>query len=417
VRPVFKFSVAFAALVLVTWLGFVAWSIYSMLPGSANDLPRDRSMPLPERSEGSASPEVSAPDPEPAELQVRHVEPAQLDPGPEPIASGAGRCNTSVSLRWPDPGDLVAEPMAMTTSPEVLEEQAMAGNAMAQWTIGFMVQQELMTTPTKDRSSFAPQRFEYMRNFLILAAQKGRRSAAHELAEAYIAAQRDVVEAAAWLRIADRISASYGPLVQDYERQGIIVLSNEQRAESLRVAAQLAATYKLPLPRNVVSDDPTSDPASDDCISSPSDPDLSAAAELDAYRVDWERNSFAPGIVPEAELQRRFRDLRTRLVTAAQRGDRSALPMLATLHRVSPTDEGAVAAAVWDRVGTRLDGTVDGDSPEPSAADTLPGLPLAPKPRYTDPDPRMQELRENFRRHGVRPGILAEQSIMILELD
>jgi hypothetical protein len=115
----------------------------------------------------------------------------------------------------------------------------MAGNGLAQWMMGYMVQQELLTTPTKDRSSFAPQRFEYIQKFLVLAIRNGRLSAAHELAGAYIAAQRDVAETAAWLRIADRISTADGALLQDYERQGIIVLSNEQRAESLRVADAL----------------------------------------------------------------------------------------------------------------------------------------------------------------------------------
>jgi hypothetical protein len=299
----------------------------------------------------------------------------------------------------------------------------MAGDAHAQYWIGFILQQELLGTPTAERSSFAPQRFEYMRNFLILAVKNGSRSAASELAGAYVATERDVVETAAWLRIAGQ-RPDGTELLNDYERQGIIVLSEEQRAESLRYATDLAELYNLPLSRGVarvVPDGEASNPVPGDCVSTRSDPYSSAAADLESYRADVERYSFAPGIVSEAELRRRFRDLRTRFVTSLHFGNRSALPMLVALHRTSLTDEDVVAAAAWDRVAAKLNGTSSElDSPNASAADIWAGLPASedlPRSGLRLTDPKAQQQADNVRRQGVRAGILADQYIMMFELD
>ena len=419
-RRVLKLSIASISLALVAWLAFVAWSIYSMLPDGADDAPRD----LAERVPVQSSPtEVSARDAAPAELQARNVEPpAQFDSGaevqPPPDSNGCG--DPTAPLQWhvTDPLMAPAERPLEITSAEKLEERAMSGDPRAQWLIGWNLQQQVvMRTPTKDRSSISPQRFEYMRNFLILAAKNGSRSAAWALADAYWATQRDVVETAAWARIAGRLA--------EYESQGIIVLSDEQRAESLGVAAELAELYNLPVSRGAaraVSDDNPLDPTSADCTPSRSDPYSSADAELETYRGDVQRNSLAPSVILEADLRRRFRDMQKRYVTSLRLGNGSALPMLVTLHQESPANENEVAAAVWSRVGSARYGIEsDAESPDASGADTTPGLPPSAELPILSAeqiaDPQFREVVDNLRRRGIREGILAEQYIMLFNLD
>lgn len=413
-RPAFRLSIALLALALVSWLGFVGWSIYSMLPRGPIDVVSDEAVRLPEPSGDTSR------DPE-AELQAADIEPPpQVDSGVEVLASGIGECNVSsdAPLQWyAKQLTPPAEPYQRPASPEELEERAMAGDVTAQWWIGFILQQELLGTPISERSSssMAPQRFEYMRNFLIMATRNGRRSAAHDLAEAYQVAGRDVVEVAAWLRIAGDL--------ESWERQGLIVLSDEQRAETLRVAAGFARQYDLPVSRGDargVSSDNASDPAADDCSSDGADPFSLAAAGFDAYRADLEQNARSPGFVSQAELRRKFRDIRTGFVTSLQLGNRGALPMLVALHRTSTAYEDEVAAAAWERVGRELYGTSSDAGLPNASADTLPGLPPSaelPRSGMTLVDPSEQELADDVRRHGVRAGILADQYIMIFGLD
>jgi len=420
VRRIFKLSIASILSVLVAWLGFVAWSIHSMLPDGADDTARD----LVEHALVQSSPtQAAARDAAPAELQARNVAPAaQFEPGaelqPRPDNDGCGDPNAPLRWHVADPAMQPADPAFEITSAEMLEQRAMSGDARAQLLIGFNLQQQLvMRVPTKDRASISPQRFEYMRNFLILAVKSGSRSAAFALADAYAATQRDVVETAAWLRIAGRL--------EDWERQGIIVLSDEPRAESLRVAAELAELYNLPISRGaarVVPDHNTSDPTSADCIPSRLDPYSSAAADLEAYRADVQRNSLAPSVDLEADLRRRFRDMQKRSVASLRLGNRSALPTLVTLHQESLASENEVAAAVWSRVGSTLY-AIDAaaGSPNASGADTTPALPPSAELPILSAeqiaDPEFREIVDNLRRRGVREGILAEQYIMLFDLD
>lgn len=425
VRPVFKLSIALVACALVAWLGFVVWSIYSFLPRGADDASRDVER-VPVRS-GSATPELR--EAEPTALQARNIEPpAQIDSGAELQPSGdINGCNDpNATVQWSVADPLFAPPGPTSTPPEMLVERAMAGNVVAQFWVGFNLQQQVvMRVPTKDRSTISPQRFEYMRSFLILAAKNGSRSAAHALAEAYIATDRDVVETAAWLRIAGRRRDRPDDYLTLYERDGIIVLSNEQRAESLRVAAELGELYDLPFsvaPAPLVTDDDTSALPPEDCISSRSDPLSLVAADLEAYRADVKSNSFATGIVSEEELQRRFRDLRRRLVKSLRLGNGSALPMLVTLHRESPASENAVAAAVWARIGSERYGIeLDADAPDASAADTTPALPpSADLPILSEAqivDPEFRAVVDDLRRRGISPGTLADQYLMLFDLD
>jgi hypothetical protein len=240
VRPAFRLSIALLALALVSWLGFAGWSLYSTLPRSPIDVAGGEAARLPE-------PAGNTPRDSEVELQAADIEPPpQVDAGAAAPASGIGECNVSndAPLRWyakPPIPTSRAEPAPAPVSPEELEERAMAGAVWAQFLIGFILEQELMGTPISERSSMAPQRFEYMRNFLILATRNGERSAAHLLAAAYHVTERDVVEVAAWLRIAGEL--------EDWERQGLLVLADEQRVESLRVAAGFARQYDLPVAR------------------------------------------------------------------------------------------------------------------------------------------------------------------------
>ena len=419
-RRVFKLPIASILLVLVAWLGFVAWSIYSMLPDGVDDAARG---PVERAQVQSSQIEETARDVAPAELQEHNVEhPGQFDSGagvqPPRDNNGCGDPNAALEWHVTDPMMAPAERRLEIASAEMLEQQAMSGDARAQWLIGFNVQQQLVArTPIKDRSSISPQRFEYMRNFLILAVKNGSRSAAMALADAYLSTQRDVVETAAWLRIGGRFDV--------YEREGIIVLSDEQRAESLRVAAELAELYNLPISRGaarVVSDDNTSNPASADCNPSGSNPSSSAAAELETYRVDAQRNSLAPSVDLEADLRRRFREMQQRFVTSLRLGNRSALRTLVTLHQESPANENEVAAAVWSRVGSARYGIEsDAESADASGADTTPGLPPSAELPILSAeqiaDPQFREVVDNLRRRGIREGILAEQYIMLFDLD
>jgi hypothetical protein len=416
VRPAFRLSIALIGLALASWLGFVAWSLYSILPPGASDGARDSGARLPEQSRRGTSADLASRGFE-AELQAAN------SPPPLPLNAGAGEPTSAIagcgapddtSLQWNAEDLPPPEPVPATASAEELEERAMAGDVGAQFLIGLILQQELLGA-TAERYSVAPQRFEYMRNFLILATRNGSRSAAHLLADAYITTRRDVVEVAAWLHIAGKL--------RSYEQEGTLVLSDEQRAESLRVAAELATQHNLPVSRgdaSAVSGGNAAGTAADDCNASGADGFLLAAAELDRYRADLERNSLSPAAVPKADLRRRFRDIRARLVTSLQLGDAGALPMLVTLHRTSAADEDAVAAAVWDRVGRELYGTSpDPASPNASAPDTLPALPPSaelPISAMRLADAEDQELADKVRRHGVRAGILADQYIMMFGL-
>ena len=173
-----------------------------------------------------------------------------------------------------------------------------------------------------------------------------------------------------------------------------LVLSEEQRVESQRVAEELTELYDFPLfggGTGVVSGANTSYTAAADCASAKEDPYTMAVAELEAYRADIGRNSGSPGVVSEAELRRRFRDIRSQFVTSLRRGNEAALTMLVTMHRESSADEDAVAAAVWDEVGIKRYYTGSGSKPsDPSSGAS------------TD---------------GVVASTLADQYIMMFELD
>jgi hypothetical protein len=134
------------------------------------------------------------------------------------------------------------------------------------------------------------------------------------------------------------------------------------------------------------------------------------------------RNSFAPGIVSEEDLQRRFRDLRRRLVASLRLGNGGAVPLLATLHRETPGGENAVAAAIWARIGSELyDLAPDTDAPDALAADTTPALPpSADLPILSEKeivDPELRAVVDNLRRRGIRAGMLADQYLMLFDFD